>query len=989
MASWTEKILAWKLAARKRPSNRSRLGGRQLRLQPLEHRLALTATPVGSPTLVNDVAVRDQSVEPSVMAVAANDVNRVVVYQGYGAVDSEGVFADVTATADGSAVASFRVNTTVTAEQHSPAAAMFVDGGFVVAWAGRGDGDLHGVFFQRFASDGTAVGGETLVNTTVGGVQHSPAVAVASDGSFTVAWAGAGVGDANGVYLQRFNAEGVAQGGEVLVNTEVTDRQDAPALVYDSGDTLYVAWQSRGQDGSGWGVYSQRFNLAGDRLDVETQLNSTTSDTQAAPAVAAVPGGGVVAAWQSRGQDGDGWGVVARAFDASLAATTGEVVLNDTAEGEQLDVAIAVASDGQWLASWSHGVEDGSGWEVDGGNFRPDGTPDGASFEINTDPGDAGSGHQRSPAVAVVGESGVVVWSGNGTPDDQGVYSQDYDLEVEENVGPDLAPIQSRQSGVNNEVVVTVTATDENESDVLTFSLDPDDSPETATIEQTGDRTAVIRWTPTPLEAGQEFSFRVIVTDSGFPPLSDSESFTVAVLESDAADLVGFATALDAANAQFFGAAWSESTAQQRELFEDGGQFLPFTDVTNPDRSLNAAAAANNITDPETPVWVFEDGTRLEGVQSLQAISAASGVAIPTSNAPFIAPLPDETLLAGSPLHVPLDGYDPNGGPLTFTVSSDNPDVSAEIIQGNRSIVMDVEGFGDMTFELFEQRAPRATERVIDLAMNDFYDDLIFHRVFDDFVIQAGSPELSGVERDPVDNFDDQFNVDLQHNRTGLLSFAKLPTDDTNSSQFFVTEGPARSLDFQHSIFGILTEGEDVREAISSTATTGPSDAPVPINDVVINSIDVFTDTENAALMLKADPGVTGTANITVTVTDQNGVMSERTFAVTLAEDTVNGQPFLEDIDPVSSPSGTPAQFQLVAVDVEGDDVLFEAELNASETGNFTVEVTDTGLVTVTPPDGFVGDVDIDVRVRRDANSDGVPDNATDVDSQLVTIEFT
>ncbi len=980
MSSWTERIVAWKLAARRRRYARTKPGDRRLQLQPLEDRLALTTTPVGTPELVNDFAVFDQRVEPSSMAVAANDVNRVVVYQGYGAVDSHGVFADVTATADGSAVGSFRVNTTVTAEQHSPAVAMFADGGFVVAWAGRGDGDLHGVFLQRFASDGTAVGGETLVNSSLGGVQHSPAVAVASDGSFTVAWSGAGVGDANGVYLQRYDNQGVAQSGEVLVNTEVADRQHSPALVYDSGDTLYVAWQSRGQDGSSWGIFSQRFSLAGDRLADETQLNATTDESQEAPALAAVPGGGVVAAWQSRAQDGDGWGVVARAFDSSLVATTGEVVLNDRTDGEQLDVAIAVASDGQWLASWSHGVEDGSGWEVDGGSFRPDGTLEGASFEVNTDPGDAGSGHQRSPAVAVVGETGVIVWSGNGTPDDQGVYSQDYDLQVEENVGPDLGPIQSAQAAVNTPLEIPVTAADENESDVLTFSLDPDTAPETATIEKTGDRTAVIRWTPTPLEADQQFTFRVIVTDSGFPPLSDSEELTVSVQGSDAADLVGFAMALEAANARFLGAAWNENTAQQRELFEDGGQFLPFTDVTNPDRSLNDEAAANNITDPETPVWVFENGARLEGVQSLQAISAASGVAIPTSNAPFIAPLPDDTLLVGSPLHVPLDGYDPNGGPLTFSVSSSRQDVSAEILQGNRSMIIDVEGFGNMVFELFEQRADRATDQVIDLAMSDFYDDILFHRVVNGFVIQAGSPAQSGVTRPPVDMFDDQFDVDLQHNRTGLLSSAKLG-DDSNTSEFFITEGATRNLDFQHTIFGIQTEGEAVREAISNTAVDNPfSTFPRPINDVVMNSVDIFTDTENATLLLKADEGATGTADITVTVTDQNGVTSERTFTVTLEEDQTNSEPFLEDIPSVSSPAGTPAQFQLTAVDVEGDDVVFEAE--ESQSGDFTVEVTDDGLVTVTPPDNSAGDVDVVVRVRSSPGS-------TAFDEQLVTVSFT
>ena len=104
---------------------------------------------------------------------------------------------------------------------------------------------------------------------------------------------------------------------------------------------------------------------------------------------------------------------------------------------------------------------------------------------------------------------------------------------------------------------------------------------------------------------------------------------------------------------------------------------------------------------------------------------------------------------------------------------------------------------------------------------------------------------------DPIlGNFDDQFHPDLQHNRGGILSFAK-SGDDTNNSQFFITEGPTRHLDFNHSIFGQLVEGEEVREAISEMDTNGPPENR-PDVPVVISTIDVFKDTENAVVFLKA-----------------------------------------------------------------------------------------------------------------------------------------
>ncbi|MFP6703302.1 MAG: peptidylprolyl isomerase, partial [Planctomycetaceae bacterium] len=198
-------------------------------------------------------------------------------------------------------------------------------------------------------------------------------------------------------------------------------------------------------------------------------------------------------------------------------------------------------------------------------------------------------------------------------------------------------------------------------------------------------------------------------------------------------------------------------------------------------------------------------------------VDAASATTDPGVELSEIA---DQTVPAGSPLHIPLNGLDPAGGQLTFTVESSDPLVSAEVLSGNRSLRMEVDDFGTMTFELFESRATRATDRMIELAESGHFTDTIFHRVVDNFVIQGGDPTGTGGGGSTLGDFDDQFHVDLQHNRTGLLSMAKT-TDDTNDSQFFITEGPTRHLDFNHSIFGLLTEGEGVRAAISDVAVEG------------------------------------------------------------------------------------------------------------------------------------------------------------------------
>lgn len=462
-----------------------------------------------------------------------------------------------------------------------------------------------------------------------------------------------------------------------------------------------------------------------------------------------------------------------------------------------------------------------------------------------------------------------------------------------------------------------------------------------------------------------------------------------------APDLVQFAKDLADAGVEYFGAAWCPACTEQKQLFADGEDNLPFIEVTDSQRQLNAIGVAEGIT--QFPTWKFPSGQVRVGVQTLDTLSQLSGVPIPQSEQPTFEPIGRVAQLdqsgnlnvqIGSPLHVPIDAYDPNGGPLTVTVAVQNPSIiQATVLSGNRSIRIDMNGYEDMVFELFEDRAPVAAGRVATLAQSGFYDGIIFHRVDDDFVIQGGDPTGTGTSGSNLGNFDDDFHPDLQHNRSGILSFAK-SSDDTNNSQFFITEVPTRFLDFNHSIFGQLVEGFDAREAISEVSTPesrGVSNSQKPDIDVVINSIDVFDDTENSVVMLRALAA--GATNVTFTVTDQDGNSHSQTVRVVAVADTANGQPFLNDIaTPAVGPVGTPAQLQLTSTDVEGDAVTYFAQsLSPAANGTAQVNAT-TGALTVTPAPGFSGAIDVRVGVRP---GPGVVGNAsTDSDTQTVRFRF-
>ena len=133
---------------------------------------------------------------------------------------------------------------------------------------------------------------------------------------------------------------------------------------------------------------------------------------------------------------------------------------------------------------------------------------------------------------------------------------------------------------------------------------------------------------------------------------------------------------------------------------------------------------------------------------------------------------------------------------------------------------------GDITFELFDEDAPKTVENFRKLAADGFYDGLTFHRIISDFMIQGGCPQGTGTGG-PGYTFEDEINP---HKIVrGALAMANAGPN-TNGSQFFiVTAQKCPWLDGKHTVFGQVTDGMDVVDRLEGVATDGADRPQEPI----------------------------------------------------------------------------------------------------------------------------------------------------------------
>jgi len=392
-------------------------------IESLERRMLLSLSPAGIEFRANTFTTLSQSI-PAIAADADGDF--VIAWSGQGSGETgAGVFAQRYNSAGIAQGSEFRVNTFTTGTQQSAAIAMDADGDFVIAWTSNGqDGSGLGVYAQRYNATGATLGGEFRANTTTSSTQGDPSVAMDAGGNFIIAWSGNGAGDTAGVFAQRYDAAGVPQGGEVLVNTFTTGTQGVPSIAMDASGDHVIAWIDTSQDGSGNGIYAQRFSAPGVAQGGEFRVNTFTTGTQTLPAAAMDSSGDFVVAWQSDAQDGSNYGVYAQRYNAAGIAQGGEFRVNTFTTDAQRRIASAMDADGDFLITWQSDDPFGPSLGAFGQSYNAASAAIGAEFRANT----FDNGQQRDPAVAMNAKGDAIIAWDSGTQDgsNYGIYAQRY-----------------------------------------------------------------------------------------------------------------------------------------------------------------------------------------------------------------------------------------------------------------------------------------------------------------------------------------------------------------------------------------------------------------------------------------------------------------------------------------------------------------------------------------------------------------------------------
>jgi cyclophilin family peptidyl-prolyl cis-trans isomerase len=176
----------------------------------------------------------------------------------------------------------------------------------------------------------------------------------------------------------------------------------------------------------------------------------------------------------------------------------------------------------------------------------------------------------------------------------------------------------------------------------------------------------------------------------------------------------------------------------------------------------------------------------------------------------------------------------------TYKMTDEQKQTVDELLNVNANEKLVAEFFtnkGNFSAELYAKLTPMTVKNFVTLAVTGYYNDVTFHRVIKDFMIQTGDPTATGSGGESIygGEFKDEFNANLIHDSAGILSMANRGPN-TNTSQFFITLVPTPWLNAKHTVFGKVISGIDIVGQIGDAKTNAMDK---PLSEIKIEKINV------------------------------------------------------------------------------------------------------------------------------------------------------
>ncbi len=319
--------------------------------------------------------------------------------------------------------------------------------------------------------------------------------------------------------------------------------------------------------------------------------------------------------------------------------------------------------------------------------------------------------------------------------------------------------------------------------------------------------------------------------------------------------------------------------------------------------------------------------------------------------------------------------------PQTYTVTSSNPDVVASIAQGpfwNLGVSYTdptnaANSFtGSLTYQLFQNLTPNTVSEISNLTNNGYYVNTgkFFNRIIAGFVVQGGSPTLTGQEPNPPVTFQNENLQQLAFTGTFQLAMANSGGTDSNSSQFFTTLAPNNAvLGYKYTLFGQLLTGVNTIEqmaALQPITNQSTGEKSQPPNPLTLTSASLSSTNPNGTLIIDTTQAIQDEiSTIVVTATDTlNGTKTTQTFGVGVGayagptDPTINFKPFANSgVQGVTKNTATQVQLGGVSgyPDTSTPGTLTYAILSQPAHGKITNFNSSTGTLTYTPNAGYGG----------------------------------